>query len=184
MIFPRPNCLLTQSPLLFIAGPNSIFIPKNNWGDLPRFLFDHGFEAQILKLLPTSYAPFHSQINDHFAKNQVPKHLILEPSIATRISLCSPSTKQFFKSCNVIKQKDSPRSSVNKNLRAWIHDLSQGLNPGSSFGHLWKLNENSIPQFDRFLDRVISLAESEFQEENSVNEAYSRQHTSDFKNPS
>lgn len=184
MIFPRPNCLLTQSPLLFVTGPNSIFLPKNNWADLPRFLFDHGFETQVLKLLPKSYEPFHRQINHHFAKHPVQKHLILNSSIATCISLCSPNTKQMIKSWTVIEQRDSPESSIFKNLGSWIHDLSHGLKPGSSIGYRWKLNESTIPQFDRFLDRVISLAESEFQDENGIHEAYSKRHPGDFTNPS
>lgn len=46
----RPNCLITKYPLLFVPGPRGLFFNKKPFLFLPEFLYQHGYQVQILNL--------------------------------------------------------------------------------------------------------------------------------------
>lgn len=41
----RPNCLMTQKPLVFLSGPRSIFQTESEWFSTVHFLREHGLEV-------------------------------------------------------------------------------------------------------------------------------------------
>jgi hypothetical protein len=46
----RPNCLITPSELIFVPGPRSLFFYKSVFGQLPEYLYEHGYRTQVLNL--------------------------------------------------------------------------------------------------------------------------------------
>ncbi len=46
----RPNCLLTRRPLILVTSLRSIFFYKKPWGDLPNYLYQHGYQISLLHL--------------------------------------------------------------------------------------------------------------------------------------
>lgn len=68
----RPNCLMTKSPLVFIPGPKKFLFYKKSFGDLPRFLHEHGYEVLLLDL-PLWFRSRRQKVFLDWVKNQKSK---------------------------------------------------------------------------------------------------------------
>ena len=47
---PLPNCLLTRHPIVFITGHRSLFYFRNYWNQVPRYLYEHGYDVTVWEL--------------------------------------------------------------------------------------------------------------------------------------
>lgn len=166
----RPNCLLTKYPLVFIPGPRSLFFYHRPWGQLPRFLFEHGYVTFTLSL------PFRDSSRRilHF-KNWLEQqqgktfHFILDS--VTYKELKSVLTNPMAETITVISQTDSD---VFENAQTWIpllkskstwnyrlHQLFSKMNNTETPPYSETFADSNLTNYNRFLDHCIELAEND-----------------------
>jgi hypothetical protein len=76
----KPNCLLTRYPIVFLTGRRSIFYFKNYWNQIPNFLFEHGYEVEILELPWKGDALRSAAAQIKLSRRERPCHLIADSS--------------------------------------------------------------------------------------------------------
>lgn len=171
----RPNCLLTQSQLVFVPGLRSLFFYENPYGQLPDFLFAHGYSTLTLSLPFRHLSRRRKAFEDWLKQNKEKQfHFILDEGTYQEFSslLVGSQIKSITVTCfkgpskiaNNLYSFKMPNSILN-----WIRTpfsfrihqsfhFIQGRKVGS-YGLLF-CNANRIT-YDRFLDHCIKLAENE-----------------------
>jgi hypothetical protein len=44
----KPNCLLTRHPIVFLAGPRTVFRLFDHWNSVPLYLREHGYDVYVI----------------------------------------------------------------------------------------------------------------------------------------
>lgn len=172
----RPNCLITPSELIFVPGPRSLFFYQNPFGQLPDFLYEHGYRTRLLPLPfrnPTlrlialkEWLKNHSDHTFHFIMDEV-TYNELEPALATA----------QIQSLTVITDEENTDAKSLANQKTFLFKLPK------DHGHIpfnyrlhqvfnWAYQTKTGPydttfsnfdrnQYDRFLDHCVKLAENE-----------------------
>ncbi|MFZ3229387.1 MAG: hypothetical protein WA160_04220 [Pseudobdellovibrio sp.] len=176
----RPNCLLTPSDLVFLPGPRSLFFYKKMFGDLPRFLYEHGYRTMLLSLpfrnklrrseVFKNWLNYQSSKSYHFILDEITfkeLQLILESAQVRTITILTTNKDLIstYKSNDKIQVFLVPNSASASPLYYSAHRLINSLLKieTAPFETTFtatksKTNKNT---YNRFLDHCIKLAENE-----------------------
>lgn len=174
----RPNCLLTQAPLVFIPGRQSLFYFLKYWNQVPEFLYEHGYMSEEWPL-PWKSIELREQVLQarllELRDQRRKVHLFtdhveeLEPlwrdfkDVITSITLVSLTSETHGYSHSLVLQKKWSLSPF-----FWLHKIVLNLHNRFSSSRvdatIVGLATSSVLQNSAaWLDHVIKLAEEEFQ---------------------
>lgn len=172
----RPNCLLTQSQLVFISGPRSLFFYDNPFGDLPEYLYEHGYRTLILPLPFRNSLQRKDQFNKWLLQNQNETfHFVLDEFTFEEFE--SVLIGSFVKSLTVLTAKTAEIHPAKSNqhlfqtfqdvklfpipIGFYIHRLFCFLQNRKTGPYSLTFRNAKTSAFERFLDHCIKLAENE-----------------------
>lgn len=141
----KPNCLLTQHPIVFISGKRSIFYFGNYWNFIPQLLREHGYDVRELNLAWRNPTTRMEQIKD-FIQNlneSLPKyHFIADKSAQQELEWLATEANKHCQSCWLVQDQ-----SLSNKIS--VHDLFPhrqsiqilALTPNETFKtfFLWKV---------------------------------------------
>lgn len=172
----RPNCLITPSELIFVPGPRSLFFYKKPFGQLPGFLYEHGYRTQLLSLpfrnqklrnwALSNWLENHAEHSYHFIMDQVtyePFEPLLAKAQIQTITILTTDSELEIKS--LANQKaylfliDKLFSKTPLNYR--LHRLFNLAYQTKIDTYQTTFSEFNRQLYDRFLDHCVKLAENE-----------------------
>ncbi len=172
----RPNCLLTKNPLVFIPGPRSLFFYRSPWGQLPQFLFEHGYVTLTLSLPFRSLLIRQLQFQNWLFQNKDKKfHFILDSLTFNELNKFLPN--ESTESVTVIYEKNyaqQPATSNFKNFYSWVpavastatskyllHQVFCRIFNTQTPAYSQTFSDCNLMNYNRFLDHCINLAEND-----------------------
>lgn len=173
----RPNCLLTKSPLVFLSGPRSLFFFSKPYGDLPAFLFEHGYRIAIPSL-PFTSRQGRSNAFTNWVQTQKDKTFHIITDEFTFEEFEKQLHEPYVRSLTVLTTKTGDVGVANTQQSLFQMHRENLHTTGETFHYklhkLWvgAKNRRATPfdltfhsandfAYQRFLDHCVKLAESE-----------------------
>ena len=166
----RPNCLLTKNPLVFIPGPRSLFFYQRPFGDLPRFLFEHGYVTSTLSLpfrghrlrylYFQNWLKLQSGKKFHFILDKISfdhmKNLLANPSTET-VTVISINEHMRFENA----QTWTPLVKSRPTFKYLLHQIFSNIFGTKTPSYSETFSDGNLVNYNRFLDHCIKLAEND-----------------------
>ena len=170
----RPNCLLTPSQLVFLPGPRSLLFYTEPFGQLPGFLYEHGYRVQLINLpfrlknarvrALTLWLQKNKGEKFHFVlaestyaefKSLIPAEAVASLTILTNLQAPSTAGVQNF------LIKDSSSALISTPITYRVHEIICLSSMVQATPYSQTFSNANRTLLDRFLDHCIKLAEDE-----------------------